>query len=216
MTSRKNTARLLIVEDDPEQCRAYAKVLCDYDLTFVPTATAALASLPTRMPDVILLDHILSNGERGTDFIHAFKSVAAHVPIVIISGTLEVSGQLAALQGPHRAHYVLAKPVSVSQLEDIVARALTDCGFAEAIALLQSIERAEKDDVTDPDRRFVERLARQHALLQLSRQDRTGRCNVSSLARQFHVDRRTIRRDLQDLLRRHQIDPTWLPEDELD
>ncbi len=204
-------ASILVVEDDPNQFRLYAKVLRGYQLTCVVNATAALKALEERLPDLIILDHVLAGGERGTDFLPCLKEVAAHVPVIIVSGTLDVRGQLKALQGPRSAHYVLEKPVGAAELTSIVETALTECGFGETVRALESLERAEKIEGNEPERRFVERLARQHQILGQLRRAKE-RPNVSALARQFNVDRKTIRRDLRDLVQRGQIDASLFPE----
>ncbi len=198
-------ATILVVEDDPNQFRLYAKVLKGYRLTCVVNASAALKALEEHLPDLIILDHVLAGGERGTDFLPRLKEQAAHVPIIIVSGTLDIRGQLEALQGPCSAHYVLEKPVGAAELTALVEKALAQCGFGETVRALQSLERAEKIESNEPERRFVERLARQHALLNQLRSS-TGPANVSALARQFNVDRKTIRRDLSDLVQRGQLD----------
>src|SRR5215468_10092265 len=116
-------ASILIVEDDPKQLRLYSKALRGYRLTCVSTGTAALASLAAHTPDVILLDHVLEAGERGTDFLPQLKDAAAHVPIVVISGSLNIRQQLKALQGPRAAHYLLEKPVDLDELEETIETA---------------------------------------------------------------------------------------------
>ncbi len=204
-------AAILIVEDEPRQLRYYAKTLQRYQLTCVASGTAALAAVAQRVPDLILLDHVLADGEFGTDFIPRLKALAAHVPIIVISGTLEIRGQLAALQGPLAAHYVLEKPVDLDELDALVGKALAECGMGETIHVLQALEKAEKISATEPERRFTERLARQHDLLNRLRAA-PGRPNVSNLAREYAVSRKTIRRDLQDLIQRGQLDAALYPE----
>lgn len=81
------------------------------------------------MPELILLDHVLEGGETGLSFIPRLKQVAAHVPIVMISGTLAIAEQLKALSGPNAAHYVIEKPVDLDQLEKTVATALPGLRF---------------------------------------------------------------------------------------
>jgi len=81
---------ILVVEDDPNQFRLYGKVLKGFRLTCVVNATAALKALEERLPDIIILDHVLAGGERGADFLPKLKELAAHVPIVIVSGTLDI------------------------------------------------------------------------------------------------------------------------------
>lgn len=197
---------ILIVEDDPTQIRLYAQVLSRYRLTCVSTATAALAALQERVPDLIVLDHVLARGELGTAFLPQLKTVAAHVPVIVVSGTLDIAGQLNALQGPFSADYVIEKPVDIAQLERTVETALNECGWGETVRSLQSLERAERIEDSDRERLFTERLARQHELVKRLRGSQ-ARPNISELAGEFRVDRKTIRRDLRDLVQRGQLDP---------
>jgi len=206
-------AAILIVEDDPQQLRLYAQVLSQYRLTCVNTATAALRALEERVPDLILLDNVLAQGEVGTKFLPRLKAAAAHVPIVVVSGTLDIAGQLKALQGPLAAHYVIEKPISVPHLEQVVKTALNECGLGEAVQTLRSLEKAELIEDGDRERLFTERLARQHELLKRLRAA-DHKPNISVLAGEFHVDRKTIRRDLQDLVQRGQLDASIYPEAE--
>ncbi|MCB1098559.1 MAG: response regulator [Verrucomicrobiae bacterium] len=200
-------ATILIIEDDPEQLRTYAKALRGYRLTCVSTATAALEYLRANVPDLILLDNVLAAGEVGINFLPSIKAVAAHVPVIVISGTLDIEDKLAALQGPLSAHFTLEKPVGLAELEETVERALRSCGLGETVAALRSLERAEKIESNEPERRFTERLARQHELINRLRGS-TEKPNISALAREFNVARKTIHRDIQDLVARKQIDPS--------
>ena len=213
MTTMSETAiaSILIIEDDPKQLSLYSKALRGYRLTCVSTGTAALRSLAEHVPELILLDHVLEAGERGTDFLPRLKEAAAHVPIIVISGSLNIRQQLDALQGPRAAHYVLEKPVDLDALEQTVEIALTECGLGEAVKTLQSLERTEKLDASEPDRRFTERLARQHNLLNKLRRT-SERPNVSALARDYNVSRKTIIRDLRDLIQRGQLAAELYPE----
>lgn len=214
-TGKNHLASILIVEDDPKQLRLYSKALRGYRLTCVSSGTAALKSLADDVPDVILLDHVLAEGERGVDFLPRLKEAAAHVPVIVISGTLGIRDQVKALQGPKGAHFVLEKPVDLDELEQTVEIALTECGLGEAVRLLQSLEKAEKIDADEPDRRFTERLARQHDLLKRLR----GSCerpNISALSRDYRVSRKTIIRDVRDLIQRGQLPAALYPDWESD
>lgn len=204
-------ADILIVEDDPAQLRLYSRALRGYRLTCVTSATAALETMERNIPDVIVLDHILASGERGVEFIPRLKDAAAHVPIIVVSGTLDIQGQLAALQGSRSAHYVLTKPVDIAELRDTVRRALDECGLDETVRALRSLERAEKIEPNDPERRFTERLARQNDLLKRLRGVR-HKPNITHLAAEYRVSRRTILRDLHDLIQRGQLDPQIYPD----
>ena len=90
------TASILVVEDDPQQLKLYSQALTGYRLTCVSSVTAALLVLEAELPDVILLDHVLEGGELGAKLLPRIKQLAAHVPIIIISGTLELEEQLEA------------------------------------------------------------------------------------------------------------------------
>jgi DNA-binding NtrC family response regulator len=207
----KATAAILIVEDDPSQIRIYSRALRGHRLTCVATGSAALAALAEQTPDLIILDHVLADAERGADFLPRLKQVAAHVPVIVISGSLDIRSQLKVLQGPRSAHYVLEKPVDLDELEATIQTALNECGLAETVRELESLERSEKIDENDPERRFVERLSRHSELLKRLR-GADQKPNISTLAREFNVSRRTIHRDLQDLVQRGQLDPAVYPE----
>jgi len=204
-------ASILIVEDDPKQLKLYGKALRGYRLTCVSTGSAALEAIQETKPDLIILDNILGDGQKGIEFLPKLKSVAAHVPVIMISGTLQIREKLAALQGPRSAHYILEKPVDLDELDKTVEIALTECGMGEAIRALQSLERAEKTVFSEPDRRFTERLARQHEMIKRLRGS-TERPNISGLSREFNVSRKTIIRDIQDLIRRGQLPEEVYPE----
>ena len=198
------TAAILIVEDEPTQLRLYTQALAGYRLTCVSTATAALGLIAEQTPDLILLDHVLAQGELGLEALPRLKAAAAHVPVIVVSGTLGVTEQLRALSGPDSAHYVLEKPVGLADLRATVQRALDECGFGEMVRSLQSLERAELINTGERERIYTERLARQHDLLKRLRRT-TEKPNLTQLATDYRVDRRTIRRDLHDLVQRGQL-----------
>lgn len=202
---------LLIIEDDDFQYEIYEDVLSAYQLTRVKTGSAALALLPALQPDLLVLDHVLEQGERGLDFLPEFKELLPHVPVIIVSGALEVRQQMAALQGPRRAHYCLPKPVDIHELKRTVETALLECSSSEIIRQFESLERSRRIDATELLSRSTDRLARQNELL-ARLQHSADRPNISALARDFKVARRTIIRDLQELIRRGQLPENVYPE----
>ena len=206
-----NPPTILIVEDDDLQYEIYEEALEKYKLVRVKNGSEALAQIPTNPPDVFILDHVLSEGELGLNFLPAFKELLPHVPIIIVSGALEVRQQLAALQGPRRAHYCLPKPVDVNDLRRTVETALRECGEAEVVRRFEALERSHRTDALDLFSRSTDRLARQNRLLETLGQS-MERPNISALAREFKVARRTIIRDLQELIRRGQLKPEVYPE----
>src|SRR5215216_1521433 len=117
---------ILIIEDDDFQYEIYEEALSKYKLTRVKNGTEALTQIPRERPQVLILDHVLSDGELGLDFLPELKELLPFVPIIVVSGALEVRQQLAALQGPRRAHYCLPKPVDVKELGRTVLTALKE------------------------------------------------------------------------------------------
>ena len=202
---------ILIIEDDDFQYEIYEEALSQYKLTRVKNGTDALAQIPRERPDLVVLDHVLSDGELGLDFLPELKDLLPFVPIIVVSGALEVHQQIRALQGPRRAHYCLPKPVDVHELKRTVQTALTECGEKELVRQFEALERSHRVDALDLFSRSTDRLARQNKIRDMVK-DSKDRPNISALARQFHVARRTIIRDLQELIRRGQLEPEVYPE----
>ena len=206
-----NAPHLLIIEDDDLQYEIYEETLSQYRLTRAINGTEALRQLAADPPAVIVLDHVLAHGERGLDFLPEFKQLLPHVPVIVVSGALEVRQQMAALQGPRRAHYCLPKPVDVRELAATIATALAECGDTEVIRQFEALERSRRVDALELLTRSTDRLNRQNRLATMI--GGSGqRPNISGLAREFKVARRTIIRDLQELIRRGQLSPEAYPE----
>lgn len=202
---------ILIVEDDDLQFEIYEEALSAYQLIRVRRGTDALTFIPRTSPDLLILDHILEAGERGLDFLPEFKELLPFVPIIVVSGALEVRQQLQALQGPRRAHYCLPKPVDLRELRETVATALAECGKTEVVRQFEALERSRRVDAGELLSRSTDRLSRQNRILEMVSQS-DERPNISALARLFAVARRTIIRDLQELIRRGQLKPEVYPE----
>jgi len=205
-----NRKRILVIEDDDLQYEIYEEALADYDLTRVKTGSAALASAAVQRPDVIILDHVLGRGELGLDYLPELKELLPYVPIIVVSGALEVQQQIEALQGPRRAHYCLPKPIDLDDLKDTIGIAIEQCGETEIVRQFEALERSKRADIEDLLSRSTDRLSRQTEIRRLVVQS-SGRPNISSLARQFRVARRTIIRDLQELIRRGEVPPEIYP-----
>jgi DNA-binding NtrC family response regulator len=206
-----NAPHLLIIEDDDLQYEIYEEALGRYRLTRATHCTEALRKVAGDPPNLIVLDQVLSEGERGLDFLAEFKELLPHVPIIIVSGALEVRQQLTALQGPRRAHYCLPKPVDIHELATTIATALAECGDAEVVRQFEALERSRRVDAQELFSRSTDRLNRQNRITVLVG-DTGQRPNISALAREFKVARRTIIRDLQELIRRGQLKPEVYPE----
>ncbi|MDB6022079.1 MAG: response regulator with CheY-like receiver, AAA-type ATPase, and DNA-binding domain [Pedosphaera sp.] len=206
-----DVAKILIVEDDDLQYEIYEEALSKYKLTRVLTGSEALAVIAKDPPKLLILDHVLAQGELGLSFLPEFKELMPFVPIIVVSGALEVHQQIHALQGPRRAHYCLTKPVDIHDLKKTVATALKDCGESEVVRQFEALERAQRVDAQELFSRSTDRLSRQNKIIEAIGKS-TGRPNISAFAREFGVARRTIIRDLQELIRRGQLKPEVYPE----
>jgi DNA-binding NtrC family response regulator len=206
-----NQPEILIIEDDDLQFEIYEEALAKYKLTRVTRGSDALALIPKNPPDVLILDHVLDEGELGLDFLPELKELVPFVPIIIVSGALEVHQQMDALQGPRRAHYVLPKPVDIRALKRTVETALKECGQREVVRQFEALERSRRVDALELFSRSSDRLSRQNRIRELVGKSKQ-RPNISALARQFRVARRTIIRDLQELIRRGQLKAEVYPE----
>ena len=205
-----NKPRLLIIEDDDLQYELYEESLQSYDLVRATTARGALQAAAKQVPNLIVLDHILDEGELGLDYLAEIKELLPHVPVIVVSGALEAHEQMHALQGPRRAHYCLTKPLDLKELQRTIETALKECGETEIVRQFESLERSRRVDIEDLLSRSTDRLSRQTRIRE-SVAKSADRPNISALARQFRVARRTIIRDLQELIRRGEIPPAVYP-----
>ena len=203
--------KILIVEDDDLQYQIYEEALAKYELVRVLNGSQALATIARDPPNLLILDHVLADGELGLDFLPELKELLPFVPIIVVSGALEVHQQIHALQGPRRAHYCLPKPVDVRELKRTVATALKECGETEVVRQFEALERSKRVDAQELFSRSTDRLSRQNRMREMIGKS-SERPNISALAREFGVARRTIIRDLQELIRRGQLKPEVYPE----
>ena len=206
-----NNPHVLIIEDDDLQYEIYEEALAKYRLTRLTRGSDALTLIPKDPPDVVVLDHVLDQGELGLEYLPELKELVPFVPIIIVSGALEVHQQMDALQGPRRAHYCLPKPVDIRALKRTVETALKECGEREVVRQFEALERSHRVDALDLFSRSSDRLSRQNRIREMIGKSKQ-RPNISALARQFRVARRTIIRDLQELIRRGQLKPEVYPE----
>ncbi len=209
-----NKPRILIIEDDDFQYEIYEEALAPYQLTRTVTGSEALSAIAHQTPDLIILDHVLADGQLGLDYLPELKELVPYVPIVIVSGALEVHQQIHALQGPRRAHYCITKPVDVNELAKTVEVALKECGESEVVRQFEALERSKRVDAESLFSRSTDRLSRQTEIRRIVSLTK-DRPNVSALAREFRVARRTIIRDLQELIRRGELRPEVYPKWEM-
>jgi len=202
---------ILVIEDDDLQYEIYEDALQKYRLVRVTTGSEALVCVAAERPDVLILDHVLDKGQLGLDFLPELKELIPFVPIIVVSGALDIEQQLKALQGPRRAHYCLTKPVDIKELKRTVESALNECGEREVVQQFEALERSHRIDALDLFSRSSDRLIRQTQIRERLAKSHE-RPNISALAREFGVARRTVIRDLQELIRRGQLAAEVYPE----
>src|SRR5207249_213317 len=115
------------------QYEIYEEALAEHELVRASSGREALNAISKRVPNLILLDHILAEGELGLEYLPELKELLPHVPIIVVSGALEVQQQIGALEGPRRAHYCIAKPVDIDELKQKITTALHECGEVEVV-----------------------------------------------------------------------------------
>ena len=113
--------RILVVEDDPAISQFLSLALSDegYCVTTAEDGWVGLTLIDTFQPDLILLDMrlpVLS----GRDFIAVHKGSAQPAPIIGISAVRSAKGLAESLG----VHDFLAKPFSLDDLSDRIARCL--------------------------------------------------------------------------------------------
>jgi DNA-binding response OmpR family regulator len=92
-----------------------------YTTIGIATAQEALAHLPARLPDLVIVDLYLERPDAGLELIHTLRSTAAtaHLPIVLWSDNPEVATSVAR----HNLDGIViwVKPVRPTELLQLVA-----------------------------------------------------------------------------------------------
>jgi len=202
---------IFVIEDDDLQYEIYEEALSQYELRRFYRGSEVLATLAKTPPDLIILDHVLAEGEFGLDYLPEFKELLPFVPVIVVSGALEVHQQIGALQGPRRAHYCITKPLDVDELTRTIEIALKECGEKEVVRQFEALERSKRVDAESLFSRSTDRLSRQSEIRKRLGSS-TKKPNISAFAREFRVARRTIMRDLQELIRRGELKPEVFPQ----
>ncbi len=102
MTTDPEPLRVLLVEDNPGDARLVREMLAEmnterYDVTPVDRLTDALARLSERQFDAILLDLNLPDSY-GLATLIKIRSVAPHVPVIVVSGLADEEMAIHALR----------------------------------------------------------------------------------------------------------------------
>jgi two-component system KDP operon response regulator KdpE len=108
------TARVLVVDDEPQFLRALATNLrgAGYDVETAETASAALAAAGLHPPDAVVLDLLLPDGS-GRDVCLSLREWS-EVPIILVSAVGDDDEKIAALDAG--ADDYVTKPFAIGEL----------------------------------------------------------------------------------------------------
>jgi two-component system KDP operon response regulator KdpE len=120
------TARILVVDDEPQFLRALATNLrgAGYDVETASTASEALNAAGLRPPDAVVLDLLLPDGT-GTEVSRELRTWS-EAPIVIVSAVGEEAEKIAALDAG--ADDYVTKPFAIGELLARLRAALRRAG----------------------------------------------------------------------------------------
>lgn len=126
MTASRRTghyvqARILIIDDDETLQRAWTHFLKKFQLVQAFSFQEGLSSFLDADPDIVLLDIVLPDGN-GIDLLKTFKNMRPHVPVLVITGQLDM--QLATTAVKNGAYDFLTKPLHPERLRVTIDRAV--------------------------------------------------------------------------------------------
>ncbi len=125
MPSRRASAELLVVDDDPTTCEFIAKALKreGYGCTTAQTGAEAFEAAQKRSFDLLLLDLRLPDTD-GLQLLYALREQKVQVPAIIITAHPSLPTAIEALSREVRNY--LPKPFKPAQLMERVRNALAD------------------------------------------------------------------------------------------
>jgi two-component system, OmpR family, KDP operon response regulator KdpE len=150
------SARILVVDDEPQILRALQTNLrgAGYDVVTAATAEDALAEAAMRPPDAVILDLVLPDGH-GTEVARQLRRWS-HAPILVLSAVGDEQEKVAALDAG--ADDYVTKPFGVDELLARLRAALR-----RALPLTDAVLEIG-DLVVDLEARSVTRAGRRVAL----------------------------------------------------
>jgi len=184
--------RVLVVDDDPAVCRMLQAVLTEagYEPSGVPDAAGLFALLPTPVPDVIILDWHLPDGD-GIALLPQVKRRWPESEVIILTGygTFDAAVEATKLG----AFHFVGKPIDVAALRVLVQRAAEHKHLATETQVLRDAVSSLAGGASPVFRspamqavlRLVERVAPSDAPLLLSGESGTGKEVIADLIHAF-------------------------------
>ena len=123
-----NTAKILVIDDDPDFLEAMKVILKSYQIVTASNPKEGIDMIVSERPDLILLDIMMDNVFDGFSICHTLKTSKEyqkfrHVPIIFVSAMKEDLGSRFTFKGNKQdvvgADDYIDKPVKAA---DLVAR----------------------------------------------------------------------------------------------
>ncbi len=128
-------SRVLIIDDDETLQRAWTHFLKKFQIAQAFNFEEGLRMFSEGDPDIVLLDIVLPDGN-GLDLLHAFKSARPLVPVVVITGQMDMQLATSAVKGG--AYDFLTKPVNAERLRVTIDRAAETARLNREVRTLQT------------------------------------------------------------------------------
>ncbi len=129
----KNTARVLVVDDDPDFRDQMVLQLqaAGYDVTSAPGQAEAEKLLDDVQPHIAIIDLMMEHVDGGFALCYHIKKRLPDTPVIIVTGVASETGlEFDAATEEERswvkADALLAKPVRFEQLQREIERLLND------------------------------------------------------------------------------------------
>src|SRR5437588_1686385 len=115
---------LMVVDDDPVTCELLCEVFAaeGFKSRFVQSSEAALASLETDYPDVVVSDIRMNGPEDGLTLLDRVRQQYPKLPVVLMTAFGSVDSAVRAVK--HGAFDYVSKPFDIDALVATVRRAL--------------------------------------------------------------------------------------------
>ncbi|MFO0745781.1 MAG: EAL domain-containing response regulator [Myxococcota bacterium] len=118
----RENGRILVVDDDPQVCLTFERILVRRGWAVVVANDGLEAKdLVMRTSFDVIISDVHMPGHGGLKFLQGLREHDLDVPVVLISGEPSLESSLRAIE--YGVFRYLAKPVTVTQLEEVVSRA---------------------------------------------------------------------------------------------
>lgn len=135
---------VLVIDDEPVVREVLAEFFTTvgYDVQGAATATEGRALAAATLPDVILVDLRLPDGD-GLALLDALRAEDEDAAVIVLTGHADVPTAVRAMQ--RGAADLLQKPIDLEALDGAVRRAMETVRLRREVALLRARERGDPD-----------------------------------------------------------------------